>query len=88
MPLWGTVKDVKVGVYKNHYKKSPEFSGFFILLNCPSYLYTMDISYRELQKRDVINLPDGKCLGKITDLVLKFPEGVMTGICVPGKKQN
>ena len=22
----------------------------------------MDISFRELQKRDVINIPDGKCL--------------------------
>ena len=48
----------------------------------------MDISFRELQKRDVINVPDGKNLGKITDLVLDFPRGVMTGIYVPGKKQN
>ena len=53
-----------------------------------SYLYTMDISFKELQKRDVINLPDGKCLGKVTDLVLDFPRAVMTGVCVPGKKQN
>lgn len=48
----------------------------------------MDISFRELQKRDVINVPDGKNLGRITDLVLDFPRGVMTGIYVPGKKQG
>ena len=48
----------------------------------------MDISFRELQKRDVINIPDGKCLGRITDLVLDFPRGIMTGIYVPGKRQG
>jgi YlmC/YmxH family sporulation protein len=48
----------------------------------------MDLSFRELQKRDVINLPDGKNLGRITNLLLNFPQGVLTGIYVPGKKQN
>ena len=48
----------------------------------------MDLSFRELQKRDVINLPDGKNLGRITNLMLNFPQGVLTGIFVPGKKQN
>lgn len=48
----------------------------------------MDLSFLELQKRDVINVVDGRCLGRITDLVLNFPEGIMTGIVVPGKRLN
>ena len=43
----------------------------------------MNLSFNDLRKRDVINLTDGKCFGKITDLVLKFPEGVLQGIVVP-----
>ena len=43
----------------------------------------MNLSFNDLKKRDVINLTDGKCLGRITDLVLKFPEGVLQGIVVP-----
>lgn len=48
----------------------------------------MELSFLELQKRDVINISDGKCLGKIIDLTLSFPKGIMTGIVVPGKRLN
>ena len=46
----------------------------------------MELSYNDLRKRDVINVPDGRCLGRITDLRLSFPSGVMVGIVVPGRK--
>jgi YlmC/YmxH family sporulation protein len=46
----------------------------------------MDLSYRDLKKRDVINVADGRCLGKIIDVVLSFPRGILTGIVVPGRR--
>lgn len=48
----------------------------------------MELSFKELQKRDVINTADGRCLGRITDLKLAFPSGTLTGISVPGRKLN
>jgi YlmC/YmxH family sporulation protein len=48
----------------------------------------MDLTYNELKNRDVINVVDGKCLGRIIDLTLSFPKGVLTGITVPGRRQN
>ena len=48
----------------------------------------MELSFNELKKRDVVNVSDGKCYGKITDLTLSFPKGVLTGITVPGSKKN
>ena len=46
----------------------------------------MELTYNELRKRDVINVSDGRCLGRIIDLRLSFPEGVLVGIVVPGRK--
>ena len=46
----------------------------------------MNLSYRDLQKRDVINIADGRCLGRIIDLQLSFPKGILTGIVVPGRR--
>lgn len=46
----------------------------------------MELTYKELQKRDVINIVDGKCLGRITDIKFRFPEGKIEGIFVPGRK--
>ena len=46
----------------------------------------MELSFRELSKRDVVNVTDGKCLGHIVDLTLAFPKGIMIGISVPTKK--
>lgn len=48
----------------------------------------MELSYRELQKRDVINVTDGRCLGRIIDIKLRFPKGELIGIVVPGRKVN
>jgi YlmC/YmxH family sporulation protein len=46
----------------------------------------MELNYSELKKRDVINVADGRCLGRITDIRLDFPEGILVGITVPGRK--
>lgn len=46
----------------------------------------MELTYNELKKRDVINIADGVCLGRITNLKLQFPQGVLKGIFVPGRK--
>ena len=48
----------------------------------------MELNYSELAKRDVINVADGSCLGRIIDLTLTFPDGVLAGIFVPGRKQH
>lgn len=53
-----------------------------------SISYIMELSFKELKKRDVINLADGKSLGKMTDLTLSFPMGTLVGITVNGKKTN
>ncbi len=46
----------------------------------------MELSYRELAKKDVINISDGRCLGRIIDMKFKFPQGVIVGIVVPGRR--
>lgn len=46
----------------------------------------MELFYSELKKREVINVTDGRSLGFIMDLKLKFPEGKLLGIVVPGRK--
>ena len=48
----------------------------------------MELTFKELKKRDVINVVDGKCLGHIVNLKIAFPSGTLTGIFVPGKKSN
>lgn len=48
----------------------------------------MELTFSELKKRDVINIADGRCLGRVNDLKLCFPDGVLTAIAVPGKKRG
>ena len=48
----------------------------------------MELTYKELQKRDVINISDGRCLGRIIDATFSFPKGLLVGITVPGKHTN
>lgn len=44
----------------------------------------MECSYRELKTKCVINVVDGKNLGRVCDIVFTFPEGRVFGIVVPG----
>lgn|GEM_PF-105703 len=53
-----------------------------------AYSNIMELTYNELKKRDVINVVDGQCLGRITDLRIDFPRGVLTGIYVPGRRMS
>lgn len=46
----------------------------------------MEYNFSDLKKKKVINVEDGKDLGKITDFILTFPEGRIKSIIVPGKK--
>lgn len=40
----------------------------------------------ELKQKEVVNLCDGKRLGRVCDVVFTFPEGRVQGIVVPGGK--
>ena len=46
----------------------------------------MDTSYRELKCKDVVNVSDGRNLGRTCDIVFDFPQGRVFGIAVPGKR--
>ena len=48
----------------------------------------MEYNLTDLKKKKVINVADGKDLGKITDMVITYPEGKVKGIIVPGKKNG
>lgn len=45
----------------------------------------METSYRELKCKFVVNVSDGRNLGKTSDIVFTYPEGRVLGIAVPGK---
>ena len=46
----------------------------------------MDYNFTDLKKKKVINIFDGKDLGKIIDLIISYPDGRIKSIIVPGKK--
>lgn len=46
----------------------------------------MDYNLTDLKKKNVINVLDGRDLGKITDLIISYPDGKIKSIIVPGKK--
>lgn len=48
----------------------------------------MELTFKQLRKREVINVTNGASLGKINDLKLVFPSGKLIGIYVTGKKEN
>lgn len=48
----------------------------------------MDLTYNELRKKDVINVADGRCLGRIVNVNFSFPKGVIIGIMVPASKRR
>ena len=46
----------------------------------------MEISYTYLRSKEVVNVADGKRLGRVCDVVFRYPENVFLGIVVPGCK--
>lgn len=47
----------------------------------------MEIAFTDLKNKDVININDGKKLGRITDIVFDSTNGQVVGIIVPGDKK-
>ena len=48
----------------------------------------MILSYKDLRKREVVNIADGRSFGKITDLKIEFLKGLMKGIVVCDRKNS
>ena len=46
----------------------------------------MEVIFSELKRKEVINIADGKHLGKICDLKFVFPEGQIDGFWLTGGK--
>lgn len=46
----------------------------------------MEYKFSELKKKTVINVFDGKSLGKIEDIVISYPEGKIEAFIVSEKK--
>lgn len=46
----------------------------------------MDVIFSELKQKEVINVADGKHLGKVCDISFTFPEGKVLGFSVTGCK--
>lgn len=46
----------------------------------------MEVIFSELRQKEVINISDGKHLGKVCDMKFTFPEGNVLGVIVTGCK--
>lgn len=46
----------------------------------------METSFTELRGKFVVNVTDGKNLGRTCDIIFSFPEAHVFGIVVPGKR--
>lgn len=44
----------------------------------------MEVIFSELKQKEVINVADGKNMGKVCDITFTFPEGKVTGLTVTG----
>ncbi len=53
---------------------------------CAVIEYSVETSFQELKRKEVVNLCDGKSLGKVCDVVFTYPEGKVLGIVAPGGK--
>ena len=47
----------------------------------------MELSFLDLKEREIINVFDGKKLGRIIDIVFNNESGIVRGIVVPGDKK-
>lgn len=51
-----------------------------------AYFYIMEVTFTSLKQKDVINITDGKNLGKVCDIAFSFPENNVLGFTVTGCK--
>lgn len=47
----------------------------------------MEVSFLDLREREIVNVYDGKKLGRIIDVVFNNTSGIVKGIVVPGNKK-
>ena len=47
----------------------------------------MEVSFSQLKEKEIINLFDGKKLGRVIDVVFESSNGVVKGIVVPGERK-
>lgn len=47
----------------------------------------MEVSFSELKEKEIINVYDGKKLGRIIDILFDNSSGVVRGVVVPGEKK-
>lgn len=62
------------------------FIKSILFLSFSTYIDSMETSFVEIKQKDVVNIKDGKKLGRTTDIIFTYPEGRVMGIIVPGKK--
>jgi YlmC/YmxH family sporulation protein len=46
----------------------------------------MEMSFSELRTKEVVNVADGRKLGKVCDMVFCYPENRILGFVVPGQR--
>ena len=46
----------------------------------------MELSYTYLRTKEVVNVADGRKLGRVSDVAFCYPENRVTGIVAPGGK--
>lgn len=51
-----------------------------------AYIIRMEYSFSDLRQKDVINVTDGKHLGRVCDMKFTFPENKIIGFTVTGSK--
>ena len=47
----------------------------------------MEVSFSELKEKEIINVLDGKKLGRIIDILFDNASGVVRGVIIPGEKK-
>lgn len=47
----------------------------------------MEVSFQDLKEKEVVNIYDGKKLGRIIDIIFESSTGLVVGIVVPGEKK-
>lgn len=47
----------------------------------------MDITFNELREKEIINVLDGKRMGRVEDIIFDKDEGTIKGVMVPGERK-
>ncbi len=47
----------------------------------------MEITFNELKEKEVINVTDGKRMGRVQDVIFDKDEGKVLGVIIPGERK-